>query len=67
MNATAYYRHARALGPFPAAEALALAREAAALDEAAAAKRRPGPVVVWHETLPDGTAPLRFSNGVTVY
>lgn len=67
MNATAYYRHARALGPFSAAAALALAREAAALDEAAAAKRVPAPVVVWHETLLDGSAPLRFSNGVTVY
>ena len=67
MNATADYRHARALGPFPAAAALALAREAAALDEAAAAKRLPGPVVVWHETMPDGSAPLRLSNGVKVY
>jgi hypothetical protein len=60
MNATAYYRHIRSLGPFRAIEALALAREAAALD--AKAVRPASPDVVAVE---DGCVFLSF--GIKVF
>lgn len=64
MTAQAYYRHARALGAFPAHEALRLARVAAALDDA-----RPvaPPSLASVELLPDGTAPVRLSFAVKVF
>ena len=46
MTVHAYYRHARSLGPFRAVDCLRLAREAHALDGAAAANRRPAWVEV---------------------
>jgi hypothetical protein len=67
MNAQAYFHHIRSLGSFPAAAALELAREAAALDEAAAAKRRAGPDIVAREVMPDGSAPITLSFGIKVY
>jgi hypothetical protein len=67
MDAKAYFRHIRSLGAFRAIDAIKLAREAAALDHAAAAKRAPGPEVVAREVMPDNSNPLRLSFGVKVY
>lgn len=67
MNTAQYFQHARSLGPFSAQDCLALAREAAELDRAAELRKVPQPVVVWTESLPDGTGTLRLSRGVTVY
>jgi hypothetical protein len=67
MNEQQYYRHARSLGAFSAQDALALAREAAELDRAAAAKRIAPPAVVAREVMPDDSAPIHLSFGVTVY
>jgi hypothetical protein len=61
MNTATYYAHARSLAPFRAADALALAREAAALDQAAADKARVPYVDVSHE---DG---IRMAVTVRVY
>ncbi len=57
MTAANYYHHIRTLGPFRAIEALALAREAAALD-AAKPRVSPGPTLVCWE---DGEVRLSFS------
>lgn len=67
MNTDQYFKHARSLGAFTAEDCLELARQAAELDRAAELKKFTAPVVVWHETLPDGSGKLKFSNGVTVY
>ena len=67
MTTAQHYRHVRSLGAFPAVDCLRMARQAAALDHAAELRRLPLPVTVWVETLPDGSQPLRFSNGITVY
>lgn len=67
MNVQAYYRRARSLGAFSAVDALLMAREAVALDEAAVARRIVLPGVVWNETLSDGSNALRLSHGVKVY
>jgi hypothetical protein len=61
MNAATYYRHIRSLGAFRAVDALALAREAVELDQAAANKARVPFVDVWAE---DG---CKFSRAVRVY
>lgn len=65
MTVTDYYRHIRALGAFPAADCLRMAREAVALDESAALREwkrtNPGPQGVCWETMPDGSAPIRLS------
>lgn len=69
MNTADYFHHARKLAAFPADAALALAREAAALDKAAAERKvaDTGPSEVWVESLPDGSVPLRFSRGIKVF
>ena len=61
MTIHAYYRHARSLGAFRAVDAMALARQAHALDVAAAANRRPAWVEVWAE---DG---YKLSRAIRVY
>ncbi|QWY83624.1 hypothetical protein [Rhizobium phage RHph_X2_26] len=65
MTARDYYRHARSLGSFRAIDALRLAREAASLDEKARVSVPPATVA--REVMPDGTAPVNLSFGVTVY
>jgi hypothetical protein len=60
-----YFKHARSLAPFPAHQALALAREAAALDRLAIKVQQP--VIAWYEVLPDGSNLVKFSNGIKVY
>ena len=67
MNTAQYFQHARSLGAFTAEDCIALARQAAELDRAAELRKVPAPVVVWTESLPDGSGLCRFSNGVTVY
>lgn len=68
LTVSDYYRHIRALGAFPAADCLRMAREAAALDRAAEARRpRPGPTGVCWETMPDGSAPIRLSFTILVF
>lgn len=67
MNAREYYRHIRGLGAVRAADALRLAREAAALDLATVMARPTLPAMVWQECLPDGSGALRFSRGVFVF
>jgi hypothetical protein len=67
MNTATYFSHARSLGAFTAQDCLAIARQAAELDRAAELRKVPQPVVVWHESLPDGSGTARFSNGITVY
>jgi hypothetical protein len=62
-----YYHHARRLGAFSAEDCLELARQAAALDQAAATKKIVTPMIAWHEVLPDGSSMLRASDGITVY
>jgi len=61
MNTATYFAHIRSLGAFRAVDAIALAREAAALDQAAADKARVPYVDVQHE---DG---IRMSRMVRVY
>jgi hypothetical protein len=61
MSARSYYTHIRSLGAFRAVEALALAREAAALDQAAADRARVPFIDVWYE---DG---IRMSRAVRVF
>lgn len=70
LTVTDYYRHIRALGPFPAAECLRMAHEAVALDDAAQAKRdadRGGPRGVCWESMPDGSDPVRLSFTVLAF
>jgi hypothetical protein len=69
MDTRDYFKHIRSLGAFPAAGALALAREAAALDKARDEKRAiaAGPSIAAYEVMPDGTAPVRLSFGIKVY
>jgi hypothetical protein len=67
MNAQTYFRHIRSLGAFRAIDAIAMAREAAALNEAAAAKRSPVPEIVAREVMHDGSNALHLSFGVKVY
>lgn len=70
MNVREYYKHNRSLGNFRAQDCLMLAREAAALDAAAAERAnasRPGPSQVSWETLPDGSAPARFNPPIYVF
>jgi hypothetical protein len=67
MTAADYYKHIRSLGPFPANQALELAREAAALDRAAdERKARTGPTQAFYETQ-DGSGTIRLSFGVSVF
>lgn len=61
MTARDYYRCARSLGAFRAVDALAMAREAVALDRAAEARARVPFVDVWAE---DG---IRMPRAVRVY
>jgi hypothetical protein len=58
MNTAAYFRHIRSLAPFRAVEALALAREAAALDVAAKVRAKGGADLVCWE---DGEVRLSFA------
>jgi hypothetical protein len=69
MNTQNYFKVARSLGAFRAVDCLALAREAAELDRAAAARAASaaGPDVVAVETLPDGNGAVQLSFGVKVY
>jgi hypothetical protein len=69
MTTAEYFRHTRSLAPFPANQALALARAAVALDEAAAARkaRYAGQDTVAREVMPDGSAPIHLSFGVKVF
>lgn len=67
MQTADYYRHARSIGPFRAVDALAMAREAAKIDEAAAARKIAPRSIVHYEVMPDGSAMVRSSLGVTVY
>jgi hypothetical protein len=65
MNVKAYYRHARSIGNYKAVDALALARQAATLDET----RRVSipPATVGLEVLPDGSNPIILSFGIKVF
>jgi putative heme iron utilization protein len=67
MNTATYYKHIRGLGAFPAIGALALAREAAALDVAAAerAARNRGADLV--STVSEYGMQARLSFSVKVY
>lgn len=67
MNAQDYYRHARTLGAFSAHECFALAREAAALDNAARVKNSVPFVTISCEVLPDESNPLTLSFGIKVF
>jgi hypothetical protein len=51
MNAREYFSHARSLGAFSAADCLELARQAAALDEAAKVRANAGPSLVSRESV----------------
>lgn len=65
MNVQSYYRHARSLGAFRAVDALNLARQAAALDEAA--RISVPPALVHYEVMPDGNDLVKLSFAVKVY
>jgi hypothetical protein len=67
MNAQEYFKHARGLGAFTAEDCLSLAREAAALDEAAAAKRIAPPATVAREVVLDNGDAITLSFGVKVF
>lgn len=69
MTTTDYYKHARSLGAFSAAQCLRLAKEAAALDKAAAQRQAAhcGADAVCVETMPDGSAPVRLSFSIKCY
>lgn len=67
MDTQEYYRHARSLGAFPAADCLALAKQAAALDEAAQVRRIPPPGTVFYEVAPGAAAPLKLSFCIKVF
>lgn len=67
MNANEYFKHARNLGAFRAEDCLALAREAAALDEAAEAKRLAPPSSECREVLHDGSNELKLSFAIKVF
>ena len=68
MTRTAYYRHIRSLGAFPAVDAYRLANEAAQLDEARQIERaKVSKREVSYEVLPDGSGRLRASRSITVY
>jgi hypothetical protein len=67
MSAAEYFKHARSLGAFSAADCLELARQAAALDEAAQARKSVPFVDVSCETLPDGSGLVKLSNSVRVF
>lgn len=58
MTVAAYYRHLRLLGPFRAVDALALAREASALDVKAAHRALGGPSL---RHIEDGCVRLSFA------
>ena len=60
-----YFKHIRSLGAFSAADSLALAREAAALDEAAEA-RKYTPGAVSHERI-GNEQPMRLSFSIKCY
>lgn len=65
MTTKEYYKHVRGLGSFRAIDALRLAREAAKLDDAAYVSIPPSTVA--REVMPDGSAPIHLSFGVSVY
>jgi len=67
MTVKDYYSHTRSLGAFTAEDCLRLAREAAALDAAAAAKKVPPSSLASYEVMPDGSAPIRLSFSVKVF
>lgn len=67
MTAAEYFMHARTLGAFTAEDCLAMARQASELDRACELSKLALPVMVWHETMPDGDGFGRFSRGITVY
>jgi hypothetical protein len=68
MKAREYYKVARACG-LRAVNAIELAREAEDLDMTAARLKAQylGQDVVSHETMPDGSSPIRLSFGIKVY
>lgn len=65
MDFKAYYRHCRRIGTYRAVDAIALARQAAALDEANYVTTPPASVGV--EVMPDGSSPIILSFGIKVY
>jgi len=67
MNAHDYFRHARSLGAFRAEDALALAREAVALDEAAKLKKLAPASLVSYELVDGDTVPVKLSFAVKVF
>lgn len=67
MTVRAYYQHIRSLGPFRAVDALRVAREAAALDDARRLRETVPFVTVSYEVWPDGSAPLRLGGGIRVF
>lgn len=65
-----YYDHIRGLDArIPASAAMDLAREAVELDRRAAERKAAAtpPSLVFVETLPDGSAPIRLSFSVKVF
>jgi len=67
MTVLSYYRHARLLGNFRAIDCLAMARQAAALDEASRRARLPPPGAASYETMPDGSGLVRLSFSIKVF
>lgn len=67
MNAQQYFKHARTLGAFTAEDCLALAREAEALDKAAAVRRIAPPAVVSREVVLDNGDAMSLSFGIKVF
>lgn len=65
MDVKGHYKHCRKLGAFSASDCLALARKAAALDEAAKIKKMPPYAVVGAEYA-YGSWRI-FSRGIKVY
>jgi len=67
-----HYRHARSLGAFRAVDCLRIARAAAELDRTSAEARTAVRVAscwttAYRETWPDGSAPIRLTDGVRVF
>lgn len=79
MTALEYYKQLRApihrahrrgrsaVGMFPAGESLRMARECAELDAASIMAKRVPPAEIWHETLHDGSNPLKLSRGILCF
>jgi hypothetical protein len=67
MTVREYYRHARALAAFPAADCLRMARQAVALDEASRLSHLPPPGAASWEAMPNGDGAIRLSFSVKVF